>query len=641
VSAEALAARTAALWSNRRLRITVAVLGFAAITVVTALIAHPRMFTGFHDYDDEGYMLTALKAFVNGGHLYDQVFSQYGPFYYEVWGGLFSLFGIDVTHDSGRTVTMVAWVLASLGFGLVTWGLTRSVFLGWAAQILSFNTLEVLTNEPMHTYGLVALLLVAIVAISLFVRERESPYSLALLGAAVAALVLVKINVGVFAALSVALACAVSYPLLWRRRWPRALLELAFVALPVLLMLSKFGEGWARHYAIHVAVSALAVVLVLRARQPGERRGGDLPWLVGGFLALALVSCLAIVGAGTSVSGLVDGVIAQPLRQSDAFSLPMQLSRRLYAFDLLALAAAVAYLYAVRRRRGEPGQLWLALCSLFAIAVGVTLALSVTGQLLPFNSRSLTGFQLSMLPFAWVALMGTSTGPEPPPSFARLLLPLLAVLQALHAYPVAGSQTLLAAVLLVPVGALCIANGVRGLGQLIPAGSDRVALAGFGVVVAVVLAWFIGNSYLREPLKTARGSYNAAFSLDLPGSHDMRLGSEEEVALYQAISKGIREYCPATLMQPGMDSFYLWAEQEPPSLTATGWETLFDEADQQQVIDETASISNLCLLRNYPLAAGWGEKDGPLVSYLEQGFEPFGRWGDYELLRREGPAVQP
>jgi hypothetical protein len=641
VSAEALATRTASLWSDRRLRITVAVLGFAAITVVTALIAQPRMFTGFHNYDDEGYMLTALKAFVNGGHLYDQVFSQYGPFYYEVWGGVFSLFGISVTHDSGRTVTMIAWVLAGLGFGLVTWRLTGSVFLGWAAQVLSFNALEVLTNEPMHTYGLIALLLVAIIAASCFVRERESPYAMALLGAAIAVLVLVKINVGFFAALSVALACAVTYPLLWQRRWPRIVLELGFVAVPVVLMLSKFGEGWARHYAVHVAVSALAVVLALRAQQPDERRSGDLPWLIGGFLALAIVSCVAILGAGTSVSGLIDGVIAQPLRQSDAFSLPMQLSRRLYAFDLLALAGAVAYLYAVRRRRGEPSPLWLGLCSLFAIAVGLTIALSVTGQLLPFNSRSLTGFQLSMLPFAWVALMATSPGPERRPSFARLLLPLLAVLQALHAYPVAGSQTLLAAVLLVPVGALCVANGVRGLGQLIPAGSDRVALVGLGVVAAVVLAWFVGNSYLKEPLKTARGSYNAAFSLDLPGSHDMRLGSEEEVALYQAITKGIRDNCPATLMQPGMDSFYLWAEQEPPSLTATGWETLFDEADQQQVIDETSSISNLCLLRNYPMAAGWGEKDGPLVRYLEQGFQPLGKWGDYELLRREDPAAQP
>ena len=90
-----------------------------------------------------------------------------------------------------------------------------------------------------------------------------------------------------------------------------------------------------------------------------------------------------------------------------------------------------------------------------------------------------------------------------------------------------------------------------------------------------------------------------------------------------------------------MDSFYLWAQQEPPSLTATGWETLFTDADQEQVIADTASTEELCLLRNKALAAGWGESDGPLVRYLENGFRLIGKWGEYELLRREGPAGQP
>ena len=32
-------------------------------------------------------MLIALKEFIRHGDLYNQVFSQYGPFYYELWGG--------------------------------------------------------------------------------------------------------------------------------------------------------------------------------------------------------------------------------------------------------------------------------------------------------------------------------------------------------------------------------------------------------------------------------------------------------------------------------------------------------------------------------------------------------------------------
>ena len=240
---EALAARAAALGGDRRVRIVVAILGFAVVTALTALLAHPRMFTGFTAYDDEGYMLTALKSFVAGKHLYDQVFTQYGPFYYELWGGIFSLFGITVTHDAGRNVVTVVWVLSSLLFGLGILRITRSIVLGLGTQILAFNALYVLTNEPMHPVGLVALLLATIVAIATFVGDGGSRWALALLGAAVAALVLTKINVGFFALVSVALACAVSYEALWGRRWPRLLIEAAFIAIPILLMAGKFHEG--------------------------------------------------------------------------------------------------------------------------------------------------------------------------------------------------------------------------------------------------------------------------------------------------------------------------------------------------------------------------------------------------------------
>jgi hypothetical protein len=622
-------------WARRPVRLGVALLAFAAVTVLTALIAHPRMFGYFASYDDEGYMLTALKAFVNHGHLYDDVFSQYGPFYYEAWGGLFSLLGLTVNHDNGRTVTMVAWLLSGLLLGLATMRMTRSLLLGLATQMLVFTALGVLTNEPMHPVGIIALLLAVTVGIACLVSERPSPYALALLGATVAAMVLVKINVGFFAAASLAFACVVSYPVLSGRRWLRPAAELVFVAIPIVLMLSKFGEGWARHYALHVAIAALAVVLALRAREVERRPGEELPWLIGGFLVLAAVSCLAILAAGTSPHGLVDGVLTQPLRQSDAFTIPMQMARRGYALDLIGLGAAVAYLYSQRRGVRAEGPAWLALTSLFSLGVGVTMALSVNGTALPWDANSFASYQQSMLCFAWVALLAAPPGSSPPAAFARLLLPLLAVLQALHAYPVAGSQTLLAAFLLIPVGALCITNGVRGIAAAIGDGSDRLALAGFGSLAAVVLLWFVVNANLREPLRSAPAAYDAGVALDLPGSGTIHLG-EEEVALYERVTALLDRNCRSIVMEPGMDSFYLWTEQEPPSYTATGWVTLFDETHQRRVIEDTRGIAGLCLLRNRALASGWGELPGSLVSYLEEGFQPLAKVGDYELLKRPG-----
>ena len=619
------------------MRLAVAAIAFVAVTVVTVLIAHPRMFSSFHSYDDEGYMLTALKAFVSHGHLYDRVFTQYGPFYYEFWGGIFSGLGLSVNHDNGRTVTMVAWIVSSLGLGLATMRMTRSLLLGLATQAIVFTALGVLTNEPMHPVGIIALLLTATVAISCFVSERSSPYAMALLGAAVAALVLVKINVGFFALAAVALVCVVSFEALLARRWLRIAIEAIFVATPIVLMVSKFDEGWARHYAVHVAIAAAAVVIALRAREAERRPAEELRWLLGGFLVLAVVSGLAIVAAGTSPHGLIDGVIRQPLRQSDAFTIPMQLARRGYALDLLALGAAVAYWYSERRRSRPQGNAWLALTSLFSVGVGVAMALSVNGKALPWDATGFAGYQLSMLCFAWVALLALPAGLSLPAAFARLLLPPLAVLQALHAYPVAGSQTLLSAFLLIPVGALCVANGVRGIAAAVPDGTDRRALAGLGALAAAVLLWFVANSELREPLRSAPAAYDAGTPLDLPGSHSIHLG-EEEAELYEDVSGILDRNCPAIVMEPGMDSFYLWTQQEPPSFTATGWETLFDESHQRRVIEDTRGTAGLCLLRNRALAAGWGESPGPLASYLEEGFEPVAKVSEYEILKRPGIA---
>jgi hypothetical protein len=620
-----------------RPRIALGLLAFALVTAATVLVAHPRMFTGIAAYDDEGYMLIALKSFVNHGHLYDDVFTQYGPFFYEAWGGLFSLFGIPIDLESGRMATMVAWVLTGLVLGLSTWRMTRSIVLGLVVQMLVFAALSVAVNEPMHPGGIICLLLAAIVAISCFVRERVSVGAMASLGMAVAALALVKINVGAFAVAAVVLACAASYPALSSRRWLRLAIEAGFVAIPVVLLESKFGEEWGRDYAIHASVAALAVVIALRARDSGPRQAEELWWLGGGFLAAALAVLVGIVGSGTSLGGLFDGMITQPLRQVDAFSIPLVQSNRIFPLDAIALGGAIAYWYAARGRR-EPFALG-PVTSVLSILVGIEMGLALMGESLPFDSISLPAYQLSLLGFAWVALI-PAPGSAPATSFARLLLPPLAVMQALHAFPVAGSQLFWASFLLVPVGALCVANGVRGLSATIVPGRERRAAIAFGVLAAVVLTGFVANKTLRIQLRENRDAYDAAVPLDLPGAGSVRAG-QPEVELVRAISAGIDANCASFVMLPGMNSFYFWTRQEPPTgYNATGWPTLFDDEAQRHVIDDTRSIEGLCLLRNLPLAEGWGEgiPPGPLVRYLHRGFVSLGQDGDYELLRREGPA---
>jgi predicted permease len=63
-----------------------ALAGRITLLVVVAILggsfALSKLMTVFQKYDDEGYVLLSLKAYLNGGHLYSDTFSNYGPFYY-------------------------------------------------------------------------------------------------------------------------------------------------------------------------------------------------------------------------------------------------------------------------------------------------------------------------------------------------------------------------------------------------------------------------------------------------------------------------------------------------------------------------------------------------------------------------------
>jgi hypothetical protein len=431
----------------------------------------------------------------------------------------------------------------------------------------------------------------------------------------------------------------VSYSALARRRWLRPVVEVGFVALPLLLMTSKAGEAWARHYAVHVAVAALAVVIALRARGAGRRDSKELWWLGGGLLVVGVTVCLAIFATGTSPSGLIDAMILKPLRFPSAYSNPLRLSNWTYVLDLLALVGALGYWYVVRNREARPRLAHTLLVSGLSILVGLYMALSVVGKTALLDSVSSGGaFQLGLLSFAWVALIQPPGKPDEATQFARLLLPPLAVLQALHAFPVAGSQVLWSALLLIPVGALCVANGVGGIAFSLDVQRERRALFAIGGIAATVTMVPLVTIELKQELDGARAAYHGSVSLGLPGAEDVRV-SPKDVANYQAIVAAIDQNCKSFVMLPEMPSFYFWTQQQPPTGSiASGFTTLSDDAHQQRVIEDTRSIDGLCLLENDQVARGWwgGIPQAPLVRYLHRGFVPIATFGDYQLLKRAG-----
>jgi hypothetical protein len=379
---------------------------------------------------------------------------------------------------------------------------------------------------------------------------------------------------------------------------------------------------------------------VLRARGAGRRDSKELWWLCGGLLVVGATVCLAILAAGTSPSGLIYGTILGPLRlPGSTFSNPLRLSNLTYALDLLALAGALGYWYAVRNREARRNLAHPVLVSGLSIVVGFYMAFTVVGRTTLLDASAAGAYQLDLLCFAWVALIEPPGKTDEAIQFAWLLLPPLAVLQALHAFPVAGSQVLWSALLLIPVGALCVANGVRGLAFSLDAPRKRHAVSAFGAIAASVAMVALVIIPLKQELVQARAAYQGSAELGLPGAENVR-ASPKDAANYRAIVTAIVQHCKSVVMLPEMHSFYLWTQQEPPTdYVTSAWGALNTNAYQQRLIEDTRSIDGLCLLENDPLVRFWTRgavPQTPLVRYLHSGFGPIATFGDYQLLKRAG-----
>src|SRR5436190_729514 len=61
-----------------------AVLLFAGVVVfaVAAFYAYCKCFSWFSPYDDEGFIMTSVRGFLEGHALYNEIFTCYGPVYY-------------------------------------------------------------------------------------------------------------------------------------------------------------------------------------------------------------------------------------------------------------------------------------------------------------------------------------------------------------------------------------------------------------------------------------------------------------------------------------------------------------------------------------------------------------------------------
>jgi len=615
------------------------ILVYAGVAMAAAVAAYYAIFTNFAPYDDEGTLLVTVQAFAHGDVLYRDVYTPYGPFYYELFGGLFALTGRAVTTDASRSIVIVLWVATSLLYGVSVQRLTGRLALGAAGMIAAFAPLVVLANEPMHPQVLCVLLLGAITLLTVFASARSPARWGVAAGALLAALVLTKLNLGVYAVAAAVLAAVLTLEPLRSRAWIRWPVVVAIVAMPVVVSFRDFNQEWVRNLAAVEVLATAAIVVAGWRLAERSREEGLTRWLLGGvvgFVAASVAIMVAILLTGPSLADVYDGMVTEALRVREVNMTPLPSTPA--AIDWAIAALAVAFL-AVRLRRPEAGlpSVWSGgLRILAGVVIWLTIARIAPVALNPSSQNQLS------LPtvLAWIAVLPPGGRTESQfKRFLRVFLPTLAVAQALQVYPVAGSQMGIAALTFVPVGALCIADGLAVLGAW-SAERGRDGVERFGVIATVVLVAFavdVGVNAIVRPGINSISNYRHNTALPFPGATDLRLPADQ-VQQYAAMVDALHEHdCTDFIGYPNINSMYLWSGIEPPPPAAPGvWLEALDSERQQRIVDELRASKRPCVVRSEPRAALWlsGREvpDRPLVRYVFSDFKPVETVGEFEFL---------
>jgi hypothetical protein len=253
------------------------------------------------------------------------------------------------------------------------------------------------------------------------------------------------------------------------------------------------------------------------------------------------------------------------------------------------------------------------------------------------------------VPFLWLVVVRTDGGALDRQQFPRVLLCLLAALQTLQAYPVYGSQRVWAVFLLVPLAAICFADGLKTILETAKrhlqwAGRNqaqwlRAGIAGLLLVFA--FAWYDGKANIAGREK----AYWRKTSLALPGASRLRL-LRRQVNEIHTLVENITAYCDGFVGLPGFVSLYYWTQIPPPAMTYAWWIIVPEDVYQRAVVEKMRTYTKPCVVYNPDEANSWLRGQAldtkqPLVQYIQQHYVPGPQVGAYTLLLGSERSVRP
>jgi hypothetical protein len=631
--------------------------GFLAVLTAGACIYY-RMFTGFSRWDDDGYLLIGIRSLLNGHRLYDDVYSQYGPFYYLAYGAAYSLLGQPVSHDAQRFLGVALWLLSAILWARTVYLLTRSPLWSGFGFFLAVRLLGFFPWSAGHPEEICMSLLSAIVVLVCGLRPVGARRKVVALACLVAAIALTKVNLGLYVAVAIGLVLLKASSPTPPQRFAEISLSFAGLVLPIALMSPMWQFAWARNYALVATASIGAAILIARTVEPVLDLTGRI-WrpAVLSFTACTALIILPFCLGGTTLKALIYMTVLQHVGLARNWYLAAPIDSETLLWTAASLSVvAIAYMQSRGvRSRGpraaaigtpiapvRPDRLNLARIRTLPASVWVDSGVLVLKAIVGLTCLCVVQERWSIppylfkycVPFAWLVLVLPTDETSHETRLGRIALCFLSVFVYLYAFPVAGAQVLFANL---PAGILSVVllrDATLGIANSIPAALPSRRFLRFGSLMGFAL---IVGLFSRE-LRDAYLSYRKGVSLGMPGATRVRVRPQESAA-YRWIIGNVTS-CSAFYSMPGLFSLYFWTAQEPPTnLTMSNWIGLLTASQQNAVVRDLSRHQGMCVVYNPALVEFWRRGQdlsrSPIAQYIHSEFVPVAESDGYFIMKRK------
>jgi hypothetical protein len=497
----------------------------------------------------------------------------------------------------------------------------------WELRLLAFG--------PGHPQEISLLLVsIALLASSFATDRRGALPGMIALGAATGALLLVKLNLGIFLAASVTLAILFSLPrnaLVVGLTWAAAV---AGLILPAALMWRHLDAAWARNYwALVTLVIGASLVATARSIEGGELRWRHVAVTAAATMITVVGVCAVILVWGNSLTAIANSIFLRAANFSSNFVIPAPIPVAVVTASVASFLLAMGYAFAARRmQQDESPRLVFAGIKVLYGCFAFYAAYRFSPDLLK---------QSFLVPFLWLVVARMDAEGPYRGQFPRVLLCLLAAFQILHGYPVFGSQRGWSVLLVAPLAAVCVADGLSTIletaRRYLQWNAERQLLQWIRASLACLLLVYAGSVYYRKANIVGReAAYWRQTPLALPGASKMRLGGPS-VAQIRWLIENVHANCDGFLGMPGFGSLYFWTQMAPPAVINGAWILNLEDAYQRDVVEKMQTYERPCVVYNPGRVKAWLggrqlDTGQPLVQYIQENYEPGPRFGDYTLL---------